>query len=511
MMSVARQRSVAQRPGCQLIAALLLSASGMFATAQAANIVINNNDGAGEGFNDPSPRAPVGGNSGTTLGQQRLNAFRFAANLWGAALQSGVTIRIDASFDPDSCSPAGATLGFAGPTTIHSNFPNAPRANVFYPQALANALAGSDLAGSDADIESSFNSNLDNNCIGNGTTWYYGLDGNPSGNQLDFLSTATHEIAHGLGFASFTNLATGIFPTGSPLGGGNPGIYEVFIKDLTQNQTWAQMGATTVGNNQRAASAQNSGSVVWNGPASIIGGQGTLTMGLANDPNDANTAKVLLYAPAPVEPGSSISHWDTSLTPEAMMEPFENGYDVVQRGLGLATCLMQDIGWTLLTTCPDGAAVVTPLFDMRPASVDFGEVTVGSADSQTFRVNNVGAGNLQITSVDVSGSQFSISSDSCSGNSVAAGGPACAFDVLYTPTSTSRETGVITIVSNAPSSPDRASVAGGAGGGSGGGGGGSSGGSSGGGGGGGGSAGLLLPLLALTAGLLRSRRQHRPA
>jgi hypothetical protein len=34
----------------------------------AATIVIVNNDGAGEGFNDPTPVAPVGGNPGVTLG-----------------------------------------------------------------------------------------------------------------------------------------------------------------------------------------------------------------------------------------------------------------------------------------------------------------------------------------------------------------------------------------------------------------------------------------------------------
>ncbi len=46
----------------------------------AATIVIVNGDPAGVGFNDPTGTAPVGGNTGTTLGQQRLNAFQAAAN-----------------------------------------------------------------------------------------------------------------------------------------------------------------------------------------------------------------------------------------------------------------------------------------------------------------------------------------------------------------------------------------------------------------------------------------------
>ncbi len=44
----------------------------------AATIVINNVNGAGVGFNDPTAVAPVGGNTGTTLGQQRLIADRRA-------------------------------------------------------------------------------------------------------------------------------------------------------------------------------------------------------------------------------------------------------------------------------------------------------------------------------------------------------------------------------------------------------------------------------------------------
>src|SRR5262249_37091183 len=35
-----------------------------------ATITIVNMDGPNEGFNDPTPAAPVGGNSGTTVGQQ---------------------------------------------------------------------------------------------------------------------------------------------------------------------------------------------------------------------------------------------------------------------------------------------------------------------------------------------------------------------------------------------------------------------------------------------------------
>src|SRR5215475_14371652 len=53
-------------------------------TAQTATMTVINLDGPGEGFNDPSPADPAsaaGGNSAVTLGDQRLVAFQFAANM----------------------------------------------------------------------------------------------------------------------------------------------------------------------------------------------------------------------------------------------------------------------------------------------------------------------------------------------------------------------------------------------------------------------------------------------
>src|ERR1043165_9180232 len=108
--------------------ALLLAAS----PAAAATFTIVNNDGAGEGFNDPTPAAPVGGNPGVTVGQQRLNAFQFAADLWGGLLDSDVNIFIQATFDPLTCTATSAVLGSAGAIQIFSDFPNADFANTWY-------------------------------------------------------------------------------------------------------------------------------------------------------------------------------------------------------------------------------------------------------------------------------------------------------------------------------------------------------------------------------------------
>ena len=68
------------------------------ATAGPAQFVIVNINAPGIGFNDPTPAAPVGGNTGTTLGEQRLIAFTHAASIWSARLDSAVPIRIRAQF-----------------------------------------------------------------------------------------------------------------------------------------------------------------------------------------------------------------------------------------------------------------------------------------------------------------------------------------------------------------------------------------------------------------------------
>src|SRR5215204_4180092 len=83
------------------LAFVLLASEKAFAGP--AQIVIVNINAAGVGFNDTTPAAPVGGNSGTTLGQQRLNAFQSAADKWGATIDSPITITIRAQWAAQSC------------------------------------------------------------------------------------------------------------------------------------------------------------------------------------------------------------------------------------------------------------------------------------------------------------------------------------------------------------------------------------------------------------------------
>lgn len=238
------------------LALALLVALTLAASVSAANIVVLSNDAPGTGLFDPTPVAPVGGNPGTTLGAQRAFVYLFAADRWGQTIESDVTIFVLARFVPLGCTPTAGTLGSAGTTFVHANFANAPVAEVWYPTALADALAGVDLVPGNFDIVSNFNSRIDDdpNCL-TGRNWYYGIDHN-AGIDFDFLNVVSHEIAHGLGFANFVNEATGANFAG------RSDVYSVSTLDTTTGQTWNLMTDA-----ERAASAVRNGKVVWNGPS----------------------------------------------------------------------------------------------------------------------------------------------------------------------------------------------------------------------------------------------------
>jgi hypothetical protein len=460
--------NVLRRNLAPLFAAALLMIT---VPASAATIVIVNNDGPGEGFNDATPVAPVGGNPGVTLGAQRLFIFQHAAAIWGGILQSAVTIEVRAQFDPQFCSPTSAVLGSAGPVTAHRDFSSATYAGTWYHQALANALEGTDLAGLDPDINATFNVTLDSGgCLG-GATWYYGTDG-LEGTKVELLPVVLHELGHGLGFSTLTSGSTGNYFNGFP---------STFDRFLMNNQTglhWYQMTAA-----QRVASAISTGNLVWNGPkvfaaapsylvgrpyfqatppgtqvfnvqtalfgpqsfnvtgqlilgvdglapvndgceplinavagkivlldrglctfvvkvkeaqnagaiavlvannvaaglpgmggadptitipslgisqadgnalkASLLGGPVNVTMGfhptLLAGADDAG--RVRMYAPNPFQGGSSVSHYDISLTPNALMEPGIN--NDLHNTVDLTTDLFCDIGWFPLATATE--------------------------------------------------------------------------------------------------------------------------------------------------------------
>ena len=245
--------------------------------------------------------APVGGNPGTTLGEQRFNVYRYVANIWEAAIQSPVTITVSAGWEALTCTATCAVLGSAGAWNIWHDFPGGVP-GTWYPAALANKLAGMNLTdgipddGSgfgNVDIKTQFNVNLGKpGCLDN-TPFYLGLDGN-AGSQVNFAATLLHELGHGLGFSVLTvQTSTGFrvnaAGTAFVANGGLPSIWEGFMFDNTANKTWLVMTSA-----ERQASAINPLKLAWIGPQGVAA---------ALRRRSASTPSLRVETPVPGIPG----------------------------------------------------------------------------------------------------------------------------------------------------------------------------------------------------------------
>jgi hypothetical protein len=87
-------------------------------------------------------------------------------------------------------------------------------------------------------------------------------------------------------------------------------------------------------------------------PASAGDVNGTLAVDPARIAGADELGRLLLYTPNPLEPGSSISHWDISASPDLLMEPFAS--PTVPLGeVDLTQPHFRDLGW------PQGSSVIT--------------------------------------------------------------------------------------------------------------------------------------------------------
>lgn len=243
--------------------------------AEAATIKIQSRDPAGYGFNDPTPVAPIGGNMGTTLGEQRMIVYRHVADIWEKNLESNVEIVVSAGWQDLTCTANSATLGSASAYNLWHSFPGG-KPGTWYPQALANKIAGVNLSAGqpddgsgygNVDIKTQFNARLGQaDCLA-GSGFYLGLDGN-EGTQVDFAATLLHELGHGLGF-SVMSVSTA---SGRRINAeytaytddGLPSIWESFMYDNTAKKSWLNMTSA-----ERKASAINPLQLAWTGPNAV--------------------------------------------------------------------------------------------------------------------------------------------------------------------------------------------------------------------------------------------------
>ena len=296
----------------------------------AVSFEVVNRDSAGEGFNDPTAIDSIGGNAATSLGEARLEALRFALAILADALDSPVTVRVGVRFDPLGGSATAAVLGMGGSSSVFRDFAGAPHAGTWYKAPLADRLAGMDLEPGELDLELIFNSDVDGPVVLGDAGFYYGFDAAAGDSNADFVTVALHELAHGLGFATQVDRATGAKLLGYD---------DAYMRHLEHHGA-SPSDFPSMTDAQRQDAIVAGGALHWVGSAGLSAG-GILTAGVSPE------GHLAMFAPDPPS-SSSLSHLAIEAEPDELMEPFHNGAHL---DLGLVLGMLQDVGWGVAPIC----------------------------------------------------------------------------------------------------------------------------------------------------------------
>jgi hypothetical protein len=304
------------------VALLVAAVAASTSTVHAEVAFVNNYlDAPGTGFFDP------------TYGAARRAAWEYAESIWASRLvdlytPGTETITVRATFQDLGGTALSAPVGNAQPFISHSNFAAlSPKfvPNTVYAGALANHLAGTDISPGVAEITAIFNTRIDTGTIVGGRVFYYGLDASPNltpPSQIDFVTVALHELAHGLGFATSLNSA-GQFTNGYTL----PAVYDRFVYSGDNDVYLTTYPDNAAGNAARAADIMSS-NLFFRSPETIA-------------LNGLDGAE--LYAPGAFTPGSSIVHFDPATF--HLMNP---GYTIASHNPTLDDlAILSSIGWDI--------------------------------------------------------------------------------------------------------------------------------------------------------------------
>lgn len=327
----------------------------------AAQVPTEDNGGVDAWF-DSQSAAPVGGNPGTTLGEQRRNAFNDAMEQIRRQVRPIVPIHIRACWADLGGDSERATLASAAPylargdnlfgrSNRFGHLPGLEKPYTWHAMAAAAQAMGTESCRylglsctlPRVDVIIQFNREVGSSAVLDGRNYYYGYD-TPPPQAIDFTATTMHEIIHGLGFAGTLNMRS---DSDSPIGAkfrallsDNPPVYEDHGHDdaytdavvvVDSNGQAREINRMT--NAERAAGLVSGNALRWSDPAAAT--SHTNPWGDLSFP--ANLPR--LWAPDPLEPGSSLSHLNRS---GQMMHPMiSHG----ARDMGLAAPMLSAVGW----------------------------------------------------------------------------------------------------------------------------------------------------------------------
>jgi len=231
-------------------------------------------------------------------------------DVWSANFKSSVVVSVDASWGRSN---SWGVLGSARPGSFFSAFSGAPDPSLWYPSALANALAGRDLDKKNPEIVIQVNS---------AAAWNSRGDGVPSANEYDLQSVFLHELGHGLGFLS-NDAYDPYFGLGSL---DQPTPFDAYLQ-TSDGRRLADLPTPS----KELANALTT-SLVWNGAQGIKANGGV---------------KPKMYTPARYEAGSSTSHLDEATFSKAgldsVMTPNLDPGEIFREPGPLLLAMMEDM------------------------------------------------------------------------------------------------------------------------------------------------------------------------
>jgi hypothetical protein len=293
-------------------------------------------------------------------------AIQAAVDTWSAHWKSAVPITINATYARQA---SNSILASATPVKFFHGFKGAPDFELWYPSAMANALAGKDLDPANPEIQIHINSTM-------ARVFYLGTDGNCPPGQYDLESIILHELGHGLGFLSNDSYDS-YFGLGSI---DQPTPYDAYAQ--TPNGSRLSDLASP---SQELGKALTS-TLVWSGANGIAANAGV---------------KPLLYTPATYEPGSSVSHLDqdtfSNSGANAVMCPSLSAAEIFHDPGPLLLAMMADMLLKppagVATSAPTAPRNVKALVADRSAIITFdppANARTAHVDNYAVKVNQTG-------------------------------------------------------------------------------------------------------------------------